>query len=351
MNIRCRLTRAVLALAITLGVFAVPSIASAGGFKVPFTDASQVGSLTLCNQHEQPITSGNLATIPFVWRAVSSARAPAGYNRATLYVFQPLQYVDPADWTGYQLTDDALFSSPAHPMAQATYADNPLLWPDASIPPYWDHMYQLRMFFSAPDKATWMSTYPAAVIRVTDKTWTLVQGGGSSCTAGKAVSVESLLLPRSETSVPKPPATLKKRGSTSSATTTTTSPTGNSTTTTSPTGNSTTTTSPTGNSTTTTSPTGISTTTTSPTGNSTTTTSPTGNSTTTTSPTPTTASSTTTSTAPGSSTTTSVVGSALGGTRSSKGGGSSVGVIGGAIAALVLAGAAALFVLRRRRLA
>ena len=136
---------------------------------------------------------------------MSSARVPAGYTRATLYVFQPIQYVDPGDWTGYQLTDDSLFSSPAHPMAQATYADNPLLWPDQSMPPYWDGLYQLRMCFSGPGKTPWTSSYPAAVIKVTGKTWTLVQGGGSSCTDGKAESVETFLLPKSETAVPKPP--------------------------------------------------------------------------------------------------------------------------------------------------
>ena len=67
-------------------------------------------------------------------------------------------------------------------MAQATYADNPLIWPDHSMPPYWDGLYELRMFFTSPDKAPWTSSYPAAVIKVTGNTWTLVQGGGSSCT-------------------------------------------------------------------------------------------------------------------------------------------------------------------------
>ncbi|MFZ2058883.1 MAG: hypothetical protein WAV54_15875 [Acidimicrobiales bacterium] len=228
MDIRRWLTRIALASAVTVGVFAVPSTAFASGFKVPFTDPNQVGSLTLCNQHEQPITSGSLLSVPFVWRAVSSARVPAGYTRATLYLFQPLQYVDPGDWTGYQLTDDSLFSNPAHPMAQATYADNPLIWPDQSMPPYWDGLYQLRMLFSSLDKAPWTSSYPTAVIKVTGNTWTLVQGGGSSCTGGKAESVESFLLPKSETAVPKPPEKLipyadrktgANKGSTSTSTT------------------------------------------------------------------------------------------------------------------------------------
>jgi hypothetical protein len=205
MNIGRCLTRVALASAVTVAVSAVPSTTFASGFKVPFTDPYQVGSLTLCNQHLRPITSGSLLSFPFVWRAVSSAHVPAGYTRATLYVYQPIQHVDPGAWTGYQLTADALFSNPAHPMAQATYGDNPLIWPDQSMPPYWDGLYELRMYFSGAGESPWTSSYPAAVIKVTGYTWALVQGGGSSCTDGKAESVESFLLPRSKTVVPRPP--------------------------------------------------------------------------------------------------------------------------------------------------
>ena len=175
--------------------------------EVPFTDANQVGSLTLCDAQGQPVASGSLLSVPFVWRAVSSAPVPKGYTRAALDVFQPIEHVDPGDWTGYQLTDDATFSNPAHPMAQATYADAPLIWPSHSLPPYWGGLYQLRMVFSSPNKQPWTSGYPAAVIKVTGNSWTLVQGGGSSCTDGTAVSVESNLLPKSETAVPKGPET------------------------------------------------------------------------------------------------------------------------------------------------
>ncbi|MGA3216009.1 MAG: hypothetical protein ABSD97_10025 [Acidimicrobiales bacterium] len=303
MNTRRWLIKVALASAVTVAIAAAPSTAFASGFKVPFTDPNQVGSLTLCNSHEQPITSGSLLTIPFVWRAVSSARVPAHYTRATLYLFQPLQYIDPGDWTSYQLTDDAAFSNPAHPMAQATYADNPLIWPDHSMPPYWDGMYQLRMIFTSPNEAPWTSTYPAAVIKVKGYNWTLVQGGGSSCTDGTAESVESVLLPKSQTAVPKPPERLIPYADTAKAKS--------------------------GSKGESTSPT---------------TTAPIATST------------TTTQATVGSSTTTSVAGSgssrsAIGDT-SSKGGGSSGGaILGGAIAALVLVGLAALFVLRRRRVA
>ncbi len=288
MNIRSWLTRVALASAVTVGATAVPSTAFASGSTVPFTDPNQVGSLTLCNAHGQPITSGSLLTVPFVWRAVSSARVPAGYARATLYLFQPIQHVDPGDWTGYQLTDDAMFSNAAHPMAQATYADAPLIWPDHSMPPYWDDLYQLRMVFSSPGKQPWSFSYPAAVIKVTGNTWTLLKGGGSSCTDGTAESVESYLLPKSDTAVPKPPEEevpysdrTGKKGSTSPSTTQAAG-----------------------------------------------------------------GSSTTTGVAGSSSRSAS---GALAGTSSRGGGSSAAAITGGAIAALVLVGAAALFVFRRRR--
>ncbi|MGA2530741.1 MAG: hypothetical protein ABSG36_16490 [Acidimicrobiales bacterium] len=280
------MTGVALASAVTFGVFAVPSTAFASGFKVPFTDTNQVGSLTLCNSHEQPITSGSLLTIPFVWRAVSSTSAPAGYTRATLYLAQPIQYLDPEDWTSQPLTDDAIFSNRAHPMAQATYADAALYGEDHAMPPYWDGLYELRLYFSGPNMEFDTGPYPAAVIKVTGDTWTLVQGGGSSCTDGKAESMASFVLPKSDTAVPKPPLkvvsdaqiagakTKSKKGSTSP---------------------------------------------------------------------------TNTQATVGSSTTTATAGSAIGDT-SGKGGGSPEGVIAGiALAALVLAGASALIVFRRRR--
>jgi hypothetical protein len=183
----------------SVSVAASPAPADA----VPFQDQYQDGSLTFCNQAGQPITSGSLYTKPFVWTAVSSTPAPKGYKRADLVIFQPIQYVDPSGWDGYQMTVGAIFTNTAHPMAQATYADNPLLWPDKAYPPYWDGFYEVRMFFSSPNESEWSSTYPAAVIQVKGSTWTLARGGGGSCSVGKAVSMETYLLPKSETETPR----------------------------------------------------------------------------------------------------------------------------------------------------
>jgi hypothetical protein len=119
-----------------------------------------------------------------------------------LYLYQPIQYVDAADWTGYQLTVQALFSNPSHPVAQSTYADMPLLWPDRAMPPYWDGLYEVRMYFSQPSNSPETTTYPAAVIRVTGQRWTLLSAVTASCSAGTAVAYETVVLPKSETEIP-----------------------------------------------------------------------------------------------------------------------------------------------------
>lgn len=182
-------------------VAVVPGTAAASS--PPFTDHAVAGSLTLCGRSGQPVTSGNLLTAPFVWSAVSSVAAPAGYTRAYLTLYQPRKDVDPGDWTGYQLTEDSLFSNAEHPIAQATNADAPLLYADRSLPPQWDGLFELRMYFTGSGLPVETSPYPAAVIRVTGNNWTLVQGGGTRCNVGTAVSAETGALPKSELSSPQ----------------------------------------------------------------------------------------------------------------------------------------------------
>jgi hypothetical protein len=202
MRLFAKWTRALLAAGLSCG--AILSIAaSAPADPIPFQDQYQDGSLTFCNQKGQPVTSGSLYTVPFVWTVVSSTPAPQGYTRADLLVFQPIQYVDPSGWAGYQMSDGAIFSNPRHPMAQMTYADNPLLWPDRAYPPYWDGLYEIRMYFSGPDVSESTNPYPAAVIQVTGSTWRLLSGGGTPCNVGSAVSVESYLLPKAKTETPR----------------------------------------------------------------------------------------------------------------------------------------------------
>ncbi len=205
MRMRSRFPKLLLSLFAFGSMGIIPTAAHASSPAVPFQDQYVDGALTLCNHNWQPVTSGSLASKPFVWSAVSSIPAPHGYTRAYLGVYQPIQYVDPSNWAGYQLTDEALFSNPAHPIAQATYADAPLLWADRSYPAYWDGFLELRMYFSNPNESPYSSSYPAAVIHVSGSTWTLATGGGGSCHVGTAVSIESLMLPKSELAAPQSP--------------------------------------------------------------------------------------------------------------------------------------------------
>jgi hypothetical protein len=176
-----------------------PAVLANAATTVPWTDPHVHGSLTLCNRDDKPVTSGSLLTVPFVWSAVSSSAAPTGYTGAYLVVYQPIQYVDPADWSGYQLTDESVFSNRTTPKAQATNADLPLLFADHNYPPHWDNLYQLRMYFTGVNKQAITETYPAAVVRVSGNQWSLVQGGSTPCNSGTATSLESVMLPKSET--------------------------------------------------------------------------------------------------------------------------------------------------------
>lgn len=198
--VRCARSATVVA-ALTVSAMAVAlPMAAASGSAVPFHDTNVRGSLTFCNRAGQPITSGSLDTAPFAWKTVSSAVAPVGYRgtdaRATLYAYQPIQFVDPGDWSGSQLTGSSSYTNPDHPVDQATNVDSALLGFTQAYPSHWDNLIELRMFYSAFNKPAETSTYPAAVVRVTGSTWTLVSGGGSSCASGQGVSDETALLPK-----------------------------------------------------------------------------------------------------------------------------------------------------------
>lgn len=194
---RCAAPLAALTLA-ALSV-AVPS-AAASSSALPFHDANARGTLTFCNRANQPMTSGSLDTAPFAWKTVASAPAPAGYRhsdaRATLYAYQPIQYVDPGDWSGGQLTGSSSFSNVESPVVQATNVDAALLGFTQAYPLHWDGLVEIRVYYTAFNKPPYSTYYPAAVLKVTGSRWTLVSGGGSSCTAGTGVSDESTLLPK-----------------------------------------------------------------------------------------------------------------------------------------------------------
>jgi hypothetical protein len=164
---------------------------------VPYKDPSAVGSITLCDTTGHALTSGRTDFAPFAWRAVGSLAAKAPYNgtgrTATLYAYQPIQNVDPANWFGQNLTGSARYTDPGHPMVASTPADPTLASYLVAYPTKWGGLVQLRMFVGAPNNPTYFSTYNAATIKVTGDTWTMIQGGGGSCAAGTAVSDEMIL--------------------------------------------------------------------------------------------------------------------------------------------------------------
>jgi hypothetical protein len=170
---------------------------------VPYTDPNAVGSIGLCNQAGQQITSGSISTTPFAWRAVSTEPAQAPYNNAgrtaDLVVYQPQQALPAGDWSGTQLTASASYTNPANPMAAATNGDQSLQSIIEAYPPRWDGFMQLRMYLSTAGHQPYEEQYPTLNIQVTGDTWQAVGGSPVNCASGTAVSIESVLLPSTTT--------------------------------------------------------------------------------------------------------------------------------------------------------
>jgi hypothetical protein len=192
-------------LAVGLAAVAAPA-AHAAGSGLPYTDPRAKGSITLCDSSGHPITSGNIHDRPTVAWVVSSTAAPAGYavknGKATLYAFQPRQQVNPAEWSGQQVSGSSLYTNPVHPMAEVTTGDKPVGDFVAAYPPKWDGLVELRLYLTAPNKLLYNVRYPTANLRVTGTTFVVVNPGNTSCTLGRALSNERVLLPAS--AFPKP---------------------------------------------------------------------------------------------------------------------------------------------------
>ena len=171
-----------------------PTAASAAP-AVPWTDSNAIGYIGFCNAQNHQIRSGSTTSFPFVVKAVSSTAAPAGYGypngRAVLYAYQPIQYVDPGDWSGKLMTGATKFSNDKAPMAVGLPGDPSLLNFSQAYPLHWEGFAQIRMFYTAINTQAFINTYPAANIYVSGTKWTQVGGGTVNCTAGQALSDES----------------------------------------------------------------------------------------------------------------------------------------------------------------
>jgi hypothetical protein len=190
----------IVAVTVAAGVVLAGAQAGQADTGVPFKDPSAVGVIAFCNQAGQPITHGSLDTTPFVWRAVSSQAAQPPYNgagrSAMLYAYQPRQGVDPGQWSGEELTAAATYTNTAHPMAAATDRDEPLKYFVKDYPPTWNGLVEVRMYLAATNQPADSLSYPTAVLKISGNTWQVVSGGTADCSSGKAISIESILLPK-----------------------------------------------------------------------------------------------------------------------------------------------------------
>jgi len=179
------------------GVVQAPKVVHDGSLAsshLPYTDPGQAGLLTLCGPDNKPITHGNINTKPFVWRAVGNVAAPKAYRVknavAQMFAYQPRPYTPAEAWSGLPIVAGSVYSNPDHPMIQSTPIDEPLSWFTKFFPPVWDHLEELRLYLGAPGTQEDTLGFAAADLVINGNTWTMVQGGTSGCTSGKAVSRE-----------------------------------------------------------------------------------------------------------------------------------------------------------------
>jgi hypothetical protein len=155
------------------------SAALAGG--TPYTDNQVRGYITFYDKSGAAVTTGDVATRPFVWRAVGSEAAPEPYNgdgrKAALLAFVPRENVNVEDWSGDLLVQSTDYTDAAHPKAQATNEDFSLADFFDNLPPRWEGYVQIRMFYAMPDAPAVTKGYAATNIQVTGTTWTVVGGG------------------------------------------------------------------------------------------------------------------------------------------------------------------------------
>jgi hypothetical protein len=189
--------------ALGLALVAPACGAVAGATSAPYTDPNAVGYIGLCNKAGHQITSGNVNTSPFVWRAVSSEPARPPYNNsyrtAILLAYQPQQGLASGEWTGAELSASSRYTNPAHPMAEMTPGDGSLEDFTSDYHPNWDGFVQLRIYLGTADEEAYSLQYPALNIQVTGDTWHVVGGRSVNCDTGSAESIESILLPKMTT--------------------------------------------------------------------------------------------------------------------------------------------------------
>jgi hypothetical protein len=184
-------------LGVLLGGLILGARPAAAASSVPYVDPNAVGSIGLCSATGQAVTNGSIQDAPFVAKAIDSTPAAAPYNgageTAALFIYQPRENIQPADWYGEQMSASSRSSTPQHPTAIMTAGDGALAAALSDYPPKWDGLMQLRVYLGAPNEPTYKSTYDATDIKITGNTWQVARGASVPCGEGQSVSLEQVL--------------------------------------------------------------------------------------------------------------------------------------------------------------
>jgi len=188
---------------VAVAVLGLHAGTAGGATTVPYTDPNAVGTIGLCNQAGQQVTSGSTTQAPFAWLAASTTPAQGTYRNvprtAVLLAYQPRSGLAPGEWSGAELTASSRYTNPDVPMAAATSGDDSLADFMSNYHPVWDGFLQLRMYLGTADAPQYSLHYPALDIQVQGDTWHAVGGGPVNCTAGTSESIESIVLPATAT--------------------------------------------------------------------------------------------------------------------------------------------------------
>ena len=142
----------------------------------PDSDPSAVGYIGLCNQAGQQLTSGNVNTKPFAWRALSSQPAGAPLQQCPAHCgsrsrISHNQACPPASGVATNLPRTIRVTRTPDPDGSS---DLRLRIPEDFIQdfhPKWDGFLQLRIYLGTQDQQTYSLHYPVLNIQVKGDTW------------------------------------------------------------------------------------------------------------------------------------------------------------------------------------
>ncbi len=175
-----------------LAASAAVSVVAAGSAQAtpPYEPSSyNLGQIHFYNAAGAEVTGGSTSDAPFALYAVATSNDPQASNTtATLYAYTPVANVDPANWTGEQLSATTTFPvvNPSAPsIVKTAGAHRPVLTggsQDTTLANYvldipntntagsgYAGLYQLRLRTAGNDPKYW-----AADVQITGSTWTLV---------------------------------------------------------------------------------------------------------------------------------------------------------------------------------